>query len=78
MLKRITQLDKRGFDNETYHEEYQYLHLIDDILKEGIMEEGRNGNVKTVIGSAMHFTLNDNTIPLLTTKKVAWKTCLHR
>jgi thymidylate synthase len=25
----------------------------------------------------MRFSLKDGTIPLLTTKKVAWKTCLH-
>ena len=58
------------------HDEYQYLHLIQDIIQHGTMENGRNGKVKTVFGSAMHFQLNDNTIPLLTTKQVAWKTCL--
>jgi thymidylate synthase len=61
---------------EQSHDEYQYLHLIQDILNYGTMENGRNGLVKTVFGSAMHFQLNDNTIPLLTTKQVAWKTCL--
>ena len=40
-----------------------------------VWKKGRNGNVLTVIGSAMHFDLSNNTIPLLTTKKVAWKTC---
>ena len=30
---------------------------------------------QTVFGSAMHFNLENNTIPILTTKKVAWKTC---
>ncbi len=56
--------------------EQQYLDLIKDILKHGVMESGRNGNVLTVVGGAMQFSLKDGNIPLLTTKKVAWKTCL--
>jgi thymidylate synthase len=62
-------------DGET-HDENQYLNLIKDIISEGELVSGRNGNAKTVYGSAMHFTLDNGTIPLLTTKKVAWKTCL--
>jgi len=58
------------------HEEYQYLDLITDILEEGTMEEGRNGLTKSIFGAAMHFSLENGTIPLLTTKRVAWKTCL--
>jgi len=38
------------------------------------MQEGRNGNTKAVFGSATHFTLENNTIPLLTTKNWQWKT----
>ena len=57
------------------HEEYQYINLVRDILDEGVVEYGRNGNAKTVVGSAMHFTLTDGVLPLLTTKQVAWKTC---
>ena len=56
-------------------DENQYIHLIREILAEGVMEEGRNGFTKSVFGAAMHFSLSDNKIPLLTTKKVAWKTC---
>ena len=58
------------------HPEKQYLQLIEDILNHGTYEKGRNGNTKVVIGSTMYFSLSDKTIPLLTTKKVAWKTCL--
>ena len=57
-------------------EEEQYLDLIRDILSEGTIEEGRNGNTKCVFGAAMHFSLDNGTIPILTTKRVAWKTCL--
>jgi thymidylate synthase len=58
------------------HEENQYLHLIEDILSEGTKEEGRNGTTFAVFGAAMHFSLNDRRVPFLTTKRVAWKTCL--
>ena len=58
------------------HPEEQYVQLIKDILHDGVMENGRNGNALTVFGSSMYFSLEDGVIPLLTGKKVAWKTCL--
>lgn len=58
------------------HEEYQYLNLISDILEEGSTEMTRNGYTKSVFGATMCFSLQNNKIPILTTKKVAWKTCL--
>ena len=57
-------------------EEKQYLDLITKITKTGDLQHGRNGTVFSTIGETMRFSLKDNTIPLLTTKKVAWKTCL--
>jgi thymidylate synthase len=57
------------------HEEYQYLSLIENILKNGCDFESRNGSTKSVFGNMMRFSLNDGIIPILTTKKVAWKTC---
>jgi thymidylate synthase len=57
-------------------EEQQYLDLLQHILDNGTWEEGRNGRVKTVFGSMMRFSLADGRIPILTTKKTAWKTCL--
>jgi thymidylate synthase len=58
------------------HEENQYLNLIDDILSDGTKEEGRNGTTFAAVGAAMHFSLNDRRVPFLTTKRLAWKTCL--
>jgi thymidylate synthase len=58
------------------HEEYQYLNLIENILENGVWEEGRNGKTKSVFGQSMRFSLKDGKIPILTTKKTAWKTCL--
>jgi len=57
-------------------EEQQYLDLIKDILDNGTWEEGRNGRTKSIFGSSMRFSLADGKIPILTTKKTAWKTCL--
>lgn len=58
------------------HEEYQYLNNIEDIIENGTWEEGRNGKTKSIFGSSMRFSLKDGKIPILTTKKTAWKTCL--
>jgi thymidylate synthase len=58
------------------HEEEQYLNLIQRILDNGTWEDGRNGRTKSVFGNMMRFSLSDNKIPILTTKKTAWKTCL--
>ena len=64
------------------HPEKQYLELVDHILKHGYKEKGRNGNVLTHIGAAMRFQLYDEDrnekpiIPLMTTKRLAWRTCL--
>lgn len=58
------------------HDENQYLNLISYIISNGKMIEGRNGNVLTVIGCPMHFDLTNNILPILTTKQMAWKTCI--
>ena len=57
-------------------DEYQYIDLIQTILEKGHNESGRNGNVKAIFGTSMRFNLSNNKIPILTTKKLAWKTCL--
>ena len=74
MLKRVAEPAK--IRNNKAHDENQYLNLIDDILIYGTDETGRNGVARTVFGSAMHFSLKNEILPLLTTKKVAYKTCL--
>ena len=75
MLKRAIKHLKIGEDGEV-HDENQYTCLISDILEHGEDIISRNGNVKAIFGSAMHFSLENGALPLLTTKRVAWKTCL--
>lgn len=58
-------------------DEQQYINLIRNILDEGTLEQGRNGNTLCLYGEKMKFDLRNNTLPLLTSKKVAWKTCLR-
>jgi len=59
------------------HEEYQYLQLIKKIIQHGTHEEGRNGWTKSIFGHMMRFSLQDGTIPFMTTKKLAWKACFY-
>ncbi|XP_011342783.1 thymidylate synthase [Ooceraea biroi] len=56
------------------HEEYQYLRLIEKIIKTGA-KKGNRTNVDTysMFGAQMRFGLRDGVFPLLTTKKVFWR-----
>jgi thymidylate synthase len=58
-------------------EEQQYLDLVQNIIANGTFEEGRNGNTYAIFGNSMRFSLQNGQIPILTTKKLAWKTCLR-
>lgn len=85
-LRNIKELDTNNVDkvsdniftniNRCKHEEYQYLNILENILENGVWEEGRNGKTKSIFGQSMRFSLKDGKIPILTTKKTAWKTCL--
>jgi thymidylate synthase len=57
-------------------EEQQYISLVQKILSQGVLEEGRNGNTISIFGEMMRFSLHDGKVPFLTTKKLAWKTAL--
>lgn len=58
------------------NQEKQYLRLIRDIIETGIEERGRNGTTYSKIGCMMKFSLENNKIPFITTKRLAWKSCL--
>ena len=62
--------------NSEYSEEEAYLQLIRDIHLKGEDDEGRNGRVRCIFGANMRFSMKDNRIPILTSKRLAWKTCL--
>tara|TARA_A100001015_G_scaffold312314_1_gene417275 strand:+ start:3288 stop:4205 length:918 start_codon:yes stop_codon:yes gene_type:complete len=74
MLKKLCGYNKLRIG--VMHDEHQYLNLIEDILLNGEEQEGRNGTTKAVFGTAMHFSLKNGIVPFITTKHLAWKTCL--
>ena len=58
-------------------DEQQYLDLVRDVMNEGTLEVGRNGDTLVKFGRLMRYDLKDGTMPVLTTKKVAIKTCIE-
>ena len=52
------------------------LQFIENILDNGEFIQSRNGTTKNIFGGSMRFSLKNGSIPFLTTKKLAWKTCL--
>ena len=58
------------------HPEKQYLSIVKEICLTGNKIEGRNGFTYSKNGASMYFSLENNTIPIMTTKKVAVQTCL--
>lgn len=61
--------------NVENNEEKQYLNLVDQILKNGVKQIDRTlvGTLSIFGPQNMRFSLRNNRIPLLTTKKVYWK-----
>lgn len=56
------------------HEEYQYLDQIQQILSNGAKKDDRTGTgTLSIFGMQSRYSLRNNTIPLLTTKRVFWR-----
>ena len=55
---------------EVNTEEKQYLDLLAKILMEGTVRNTRSGKVRSIFGVQMKYSLRNNTLPLLTTKKM--------
>lgn len=59
----------------TPHYEEQYLSLMRRIWTQGTQQHDRTGvGTKALFGAQMRFSLADDAVPLLTTKRVFWKT----
>lgn len=60
------------------HYEQQYLDLMRRIWTEGDERVDRTGvGTRSLFGETLRFSLADNAIPLLTTKRVYWKTAVR-
>ncbi|MDZ7587810.1 MAG: thymidylate synthase [Parasphingorhabdus sp.] len=59
----------------TPHFEQQYLDLMRQIWTRGHFREDRTGvGTRALFGATMRFDLTGGAVPLLTTKRVYWKT----
>lgn len=59
------------------HPEYQYLDLLENIMENGDYRMDRTGvGTKSIFGAMMRFDISDGTVPILTTKRVYWKTAV--
>ncbi len=59
------------------HPEYQYLDLLEQVLERGDERKDRTGvGTRSIFGSMVRFDLSDGTMPILTTKRVYWKTAI--
>ncbi|MEN9392140.1 MAG: hypothetical protein RLZZ104_483, partial [Pseudomonadota bacterium] len=57
------------------HYEDQYLDLMRRIWTQGAVQQDRTGvGTRSLFGATMRFSLADNNVPLLTTKRIFWKT----
>jgi thymidylate synthase len=83
LLSSIYQFVKNQVDNNLWLQsrenvdEQQYLDLVRDVIENGTLEVGRNGSTLVKFGNMMKYDLKNGTLPVLTTKKVAIKTCIQ-
>ena len=68
---------KVSLETQQFHEEQQYLDLLQNILQNGEEREDRTGvGVRSLFGSTMCFSLQKS-FPLLTTKKLHFKSIVY-
>lgn len=59
------------------HPEYQYLEMLDRVLEKGDERVDRTGvGTKSLFGELLRFDLSHGQVPILTTKRVYWKTAV--
>lgn len=59
------------------HPEYQYLDLLAQVLESGDQRVDRTGvGTRSVFGAMVRFDLSSGVVPILTTKRVYWKTAV--
>jgi thymidylate synthase len=59
------------------HPEYQFLDLLNRVLEKGDERVDRTGvGTKSLFGELLRFDLSQGQVPILTTKRVYWKTAI--
>lgn len=59
------------------HPEFQYLDLLAQVLTHGDQRIDRTGvGTRSIFGAMVRFDLSDGSVPILTTKRVYWKTAV--
>ncbi len=59
------------------HPENQYLDLLSQVLEQGDERVDRTGvGTRSIFGAMIRFDLSGGTVPILTTKRVYWKTAV--
>lgn len=59
------------------HPEHQYLDLLSQVLDRGDERIDRTGvGTRSIFGAMVRFDLSDGSVPILTTKRVYWKTAV--
>ena len=59
------------------HPEHQYLDLIEQVLERGDERLDRTGvGTRSLFGAMVRFDLSQGQVPILTTKRVYWKTAV--
>ena len=57
------------------HPEQQYLDLLHKVWTEGDERRDRTGvGTRSIFGATVRYSLAGDSVPLLTTKRVSWKT----
>lgn len=73
-VKKTVDINFIRYTNKNHTDEYNYLNGLKDVFKNGNKIKGRNGSVLSMFGQRMEYDLER--FPLLTTKKMGYKTIL--
>ncbi len=77
MTSQDVELKFCNYYNTNNHEEYSYMELCKNILLNGELRKDRtNVGTYSLFGQKLEFSLKDNIIPALTTKKLAYKSVI--
>ncbi|RZK02894.1 MAG: thymidylate synthase [Novosphingobium sp.] len=75
MASTAIDTDSLGASSDRTHWEWQYLDLMRRIWEHGDERVDRTGvGTRSILGAELRFDLADNRMPLLSTKRVFWKT----